>query len=84
MRVRIGIGRLVSLVLQVMDITEDRLEDHKDYYYDAEDWVEGPDLEEGGSQSACAVDIQRKARLTSAAPLFAMYTPSPSPRIAPK
>ena len=82
MSVRVGIGRLVTLVLQVMDVAEDGLENQEDDYHNAKDWVEGADLEEGGSQPACAVDIQGNVGLTSAAPLFAMYTPSPSPMIA--
>lgn len=83
MHVRVGIARLITLVLQVMDVAEDGLENQEDDYGDAEDGVEGADLEEGGSQSACAKNTQEEnVGLTSAAPWFAMYTPSPSPMIA--
>ena len=74
MSVRVGTGRVVALVLQMMDVAEDGLEDQEDDYHDAEDWVEGADL--GGrtqsvSQPALG-DIQRNVGLTSAAPSFAM------------
>lgn len=49
MSMRVGIARLVTLVLQVMDVAEDGFEDQEDDYHDAKDWVEGADLEEGGS-----------------------------------
>lgn len=49
MRVRVGIRHVVAFILQVMDIAEDRLEGQEDDYYDAEDWVKGANLEEGGS-----------------------------------
>lgn len=67
-----------------MDVAKDRLEDQEDDYHDAKDRVEGADLAEGDSQPTCAVNIQRNVGLTSAAPLFAMYTPSASPMIAPR
>ena len=44
MSVRVGTGRVVALVFQMMDVAEDGLEDQEDDYHDAEDWVESTDL----------------------------------------
>lgn len=43
---RVRTGRLIALVLQVVDVAQDGLEDQEDYNRDAEDRVEGAELEE--------------------------------------
>lgn len=54
---RIGIGRLVALVFQVMDVAQDGLENQEDYNRDAEYGMKSAELKgEGQSimQSASA------------------------------
>ena len=44
---------MVTLVFQVMDVTEDGLEDQEDDYDDPEDWVEFADL--GGRRQSVSL-----------------------------
>ena len=48
MHVRVGIGRLVALVFQVVDVAQDGLENQEDYNRDAEYGMESAELEGEG------------------------------------
>ena len=50
---RIGIGRLVALVFQVVDVAQDGLENQEDYNRDAKHGMESAELK-GEGQSTCS------------------------------
>ena len=84
-------GLLVALVLDVVDVAEDGLEDEEDYDHYPEDRVEVAHLElkgqlayQRGKPCYSGLLEGRGSTHTPTPGFIAMYTPNPSPIIAPR